>query len=261
MSRRIVPVAIVMLALILSSTANADGRTWKDHKNPYDFLFGNHIDMHQETQLKKDGDLSGFFYVFWSDDYTATGERIAKHCTKTEHYEQGCFAGWKIEATPCIEEVNGCRAMFLYHDDDHPVWMIGPRNVSGSLRGTRSMIAQPGGYTHMHWLTEGAMHEGTLLQSSLADVEALFGVDISVPAECNVATASDLTPGTICPGYYLEIKAVENFFFKHGGEEIPVSIGIDNRTHINIVSSYRSLAHGALPPEFGTYVEDGGSNH
>ena len=36
------------------STADA-GRSWKDHKPPYDFLFGNHIDTHQETRLEKDG--------------------------------------------------------------------------------------------------------------------------------------------------------------------------------------------------------------
>ena len=89
----------------------------------------------------------------------------------------------------------------------------------------------------MHWLTEGADHEGTFLPSSLAEVEALFGVDITVPDECNVSMASALTPGVVCPGYFLQIQATETFAFHHGGEDIAVSPGIDNRTHLNLVTS------------------------
>ena len=255
-------VIILLIAVSCSGIVMAgdDGRVWKDHKQPFTFLFGNHIDTHQETKLKNNGDLQGFFYIYWTGDFTADGDPIAHHCTKPEHYAAGCFAGWTISAKPCIFEVNGCEAMFLYHFHDHPVWMIGPHlDANGGLRGTRSMIAQPGSYTHMHWLTEGTEHNGMFLPSSLVEVEDLFGVDILVPQECNVDVASKLTAGVICPGYYLEITAVENFIFRHGGELIPVSKGIDNRTHLNIVTSYRALPHDVLP---GDYVETGdGGGH
>jgi len=52
-----------------------------------------------------------------------------------------------------------------------------------------------------------------------------------------VSVAKALTPGVICPGYFLEIQATETFAFKHGGELIPVRPGTDNRTHLNLVTS------------------------
>ncbi len=185
--------------------------------------------------VAENGDLQGYFYIYWTEEYTDDGDLIAKHCTTQDHYDEGCFADWTIKAKPCIKEVNGCEAMFLYHFHDHPVWMIGPRvDDDGGLRGTRSMIPQPGSYTHLHWLTENP-------ESSLEEVEELFDADIYVPTECNVSMASALTAGVICPGYFLEIKAVEDFVFEHGGEKIPVREGVDNRTHLNIVTSYRAL--------------------
>jgi len=226
------------LFLLLAGAASAGGRGWKDHEWPYEFLFGNHIDTHQETRLLNDGTLEGFFYVYWTGDLSPDGLPVAAHCTKSEHYEAGCFAAWHIAARPCIEEINGCEAMFLYHNQDHPVWLVGPRiDADGNLRGTRGQIVQPGSFTHMHWLTEGASHEGTFLPSSLEAVEALFGVDINVPKQCNVSMAKALTAGVVCPGYFLEIRATEKFAFKHGGELIPVVSGTDNRTHLNLVTS------------------------
>ena len=118
------PLRIAILALLVAGVAHAQGRGWTDHKNPYEFLLGNHIDTHQETRLEKDGSLQGFFYVFWTGEETPGGLPVAAHCTKAEHYEAGCFAAWHIRAEPCIEEVNGCHAMFLYHYHDHPVWLV-----------------------------------------------------------------------------------------------------------------------------------------
>ncbi len=261
---RLATMLVAIAAFILCSTAIGDDddiREWRDHARPFTFLFGNHIDTHQETRLKKSGDLAGYFYIYWTGEFTDDGEPIAEHCTEPEHYAAGCFAGWKIKAKPCIEEVNACRAMVLYHYHDHPVWMIGPWvDKSGGLRGTRSMIPEPGSYTHLHWLTEGTEHKGVFLPSSLEAVERLFGVDIYVPPGCNVDMASELTSGDVCPGYFLQIKAVEEFVFRHGGELIPVRPGIDNRSHLNIVTSYRSLPEGVLP---GDYAEtgDGGGEH
>ena len=60
---------------------------------------------------------------------------------------------------------------------------------------------------------------------------------IAVAEECNVTMASQLTPGVSCPGYFLEIQAIDSFAFQHGGETIPVGPGLDNRTHLNLVTS------------------------
>lgn len=245
MKKQISTLAILTLFMLISGAALAKDRYWKDHAQPYTFLFGNHIDTHQETSLTehelKKGDLKGWFYVFDSGDTLDDGTPILKHCTKPEHYEAGCVAGWKLEAKPCIEEVNGCKAMFLYHYHDHPIWLLDPYiDDSGELRGSRMHIVQPGSYTHFHWLTEDL----SSFPSSLAEVEALFGVDINVPEECNVAMASQLTSGTVCPGYFLQITTGEPFglsvwAFHHGGENLVIKPGIDNKTHLNLLTSYR----------------------
>ena len=41
-----------------------------------------------------------------------------------------------------------------------------------------------------------------------------------------------------CPGWFIQLKAVESFAFQHGGEIIPVSPGADNATHLNLLSNY-----------------------
>jgi hypothetical protein len=266
---------IAVVVVTLSPAAFAVDRNWNDHARPFTFLFGNHIDTHQETRLIQHGptrgDLWGYFYVFDSGDPLADGTPVLRHCTNAEHYAAGCVAGWIINAKPCIPEINGCEAMFLYHDDDHPVWLLGPRvDDSGALRGSRQSIVQPGSYTHMHWLTEGLdldeMMPGLERPSSLADVESLFGVDIDVPAECNVDMASQLTSGVVCPGYFLQITVLKPFglttwAFHHGGESLVLQARgdrSDNKTHLNILTSYRSLPPGVLPGEYASDAGDGG---
>jgi hypothetical protein len=263
--KRLILATLAVFTLCTGSAGGAD-RVWTHHTFPFTFLFGNHIDTHQELRLVQadalaklgidKGDLLGWFYVFDSGETTDAGIPILKHCTGQEHYDAGCVAGWRIHAKPCIDEVNGCRAMFLYHYHDHPVWLLDPAvDSEGNLRGSRQHIVQPGSFTHMHWLTEGTTHEGTFLPSSLADVEALFGVDINVPAECNVAMAEQLATGVICPGYFLQITALNPFgydvwAFHHGGESLVLERGIDNQTHLNLLTTYRAVVVplDGLPP-------------
>jgi hypothetical protein len=45
----------------------------------------------------------------------------------------------------------------------------------------------------------------------------------------------------ICAGWLLEIKAKISFAFEHGGEKIPVRPGIDNASHLNIVTNYAAV--------------------
>jgi hypothetical protein len=251
--KTLVIVSTAILATLVTALSSASGFRWHDHADPYSFLFGNHIDTHQETRLNIDGSLDGFFYVVHLDqdgdgllDTTEDGTPIKRHCTKPEHYPT-CEVGWHIRAVPCVEAINGCTAMFLFHRHDHPVWLIGPyrRTMEGEtfLSGSRAPIPQPGSPGHVHWLTEGLdlddPADGVVDRpSSLAELEALLGVDITVPEACNVDMASQLTTGVICPVYFLEIRAVDNFYFHHGGENIPVRPGIDLSTHINYVTSY-----------------------
>jgi hypothetical protein len=36
---------------------------WRNNAAPFNFLFGNEIDTHQQSRLTRDGNLFGFFYI------------------------------------------------------------------------------------------------------------------------------------------------------------------------------------------------------
>jgi len=131
--RRVRYTLIYTLAILIFSpwsfTALADDL----HEEPYDFLFGNHLDTHQETKLKlKKGDpdsLKGFLYIIDTGLFTDEGLPIYRHPrgAGVEFSEVcgvdpiDCEVGWKIKAVPGA-------AKFLYHSgvngEDHPVWFL-----------------------------------------------------------------------------------------------------------------------------------------
>lgn len=192
------------------------------HAPPFDFLFGNHIDTHQETGFKGNGELFGFFYIIFTGDVDdVSGLPIARHPRglNDDHDERcgitaDCKVGWLIRA-------KSGAAKFLYHSgvngNDHPVWLL-----------NRVDIPQPGSYTHFHWITNTA--------------KELRAPD--VPDACNKQNASQLEtedPSAVnvqCPGWLLQIKAIRSFAFEHGGEIIAVHPGTDNATHLNLLTNY-----------------------
>ena len=196
------------------------------HNPPFDFLFGNHIDTHQETKLKfnMDGSMRGLkgrlYIIYTGDTDPVSGLVIARHPRGSSHNEVcgvdlECSVGWTIEALPG-------EAKFLFHKgangNDHPVWLL-----------NRVNIPQPGSYTHFHWIT-----------TTSTDPRAA-----TVPEVCDQNNAGMLeTAGaanTVCPGWFLQIHAVEDFAFQHGGEKIPVQSGIDNATHLNLLTNYAAV--------------------
>jgi len=202
------------------------------HESPYDFFFGNHIDTHQETKLKlkknKPDSLKGFLYIIYTGDDPVSGLPIARHPRGADHDEEcgvddiECEVGWKIKA------VSG-EAKFLYHSgvngNDHPVWLV-----------NRVDIPQKGSFTHFHWI-------GT----DSSDPRAPVGV----PYECDVDMAGELdnnAENITCPGWFLEIKAVDKFAFQHGNEVVPVRKGDDNATHLNLVTNYAVVEEPIIEP-------------
>jgi hypothetical protein len=172
--------------------------------------------------------LSGFFYViFTGETDLVSGLLIAKHPRGAAHSEEcgvdpiDCVAAWLIEGVPA-------EAKFLYHTgvngDDHPVWLV-----------NRVDIPQPGSFTHFHWITSSSTDPGAN----------------SVPQECDVNNAGQLENGlqndgngaqnVVCPGWLLEIRATKTFVFQHGGELVPVRAGIDNASHLNLVTNYAEV--------------------
>lgn len=239
-------VFVLALALaVVAAPAAADERD--DDGSAFDFLFGNHIDTHQQTRLRRNGDLSGELLVYFTGEIDAdSGLPIARHPRGEMHDEVcgldvDCVAGWKLRG-------RAGDATFLFHSgvngDDHPVWLVG-----------RTAIPQPGSFTHFHWITS----DGT---------EALMG-EVEIPAACDVAMAGQLeaavVEGTLtltgggmrklrwdqesvhvgggaenvtCPGWFLELEALESFAFQHGGDKLAVTPGADNKTHLNLLTNY-----------------------
>ena len=165
--------------------------------------------------------LKGSFYIiFTGETDKVSGLPIAEHPngSQCEEDESDCVVGWKIKAKPGA-------AKFLYHSgvngNDHPVWVV-----------NRADIPQPGSYTHFHWITSTS-------SDSRAD---------TVPEACDVETADDLEykaeagdENIVCPGWFLEIKVgKKKFAFQHGNEVVPVHRGIDNTTHLNLVTNYKA---------------------
>jgi hypothetical protein len=221
-----------------------DVEEWEDHAPPFDFMFGNHIDTHQETKLGSDEELSGaFFIIFTGEIDPISGLPIARHPRGAGHAEDcasdvDCIIGWKLRAKQG-------EATFLFHSgingNDHPVWAV-----------NRVDIPQPGSFTHFHWIgsdstdsraeqvpekcdvgmageLEGDVAEGTLVLNPRTTDGQWEDVDVHLGGGAE---------GMVCPGWFLEIKAIKSFAFEHGGELVPVRARIDNATHLNLLTNY-----------------------
>jgi hypothetical protein len=202
MNRLMMRIAIVLVFVLFASPTWAGLSDWRNHAFPLTFLFGNHIDSHQQTRLTKAGELFGYFYITYTGEYTPEGYPVAHHCDPNTP-PQECVVGWILTGKPG-------QATFLYHNMDHPVWLVESRNE----------IPQPGAFAHFHWIT----NQGT-------DPRPV------TDPRCNVSMAEQLQHGAVCPGYFLQLMAVDKFAFHHEDELILVDPGIDIRTHLNILTS------------------------
>ena len=195
--------AVIMMLNPFSDSAWAAEPGWqRDHASAFSFLFGNPIDSHQQSQLLDNGEILGFLYIVFTGEVTPEGYPVAHHCDE-DTPSLDCVIGWFLHGKPG-------QATFLYQNADHPVWLVNSRND----------IPQPGSYAHFHWITGQSTDPRPVTDS-----------------RCNAMTAEELEPGTTCPGYFLELRALKRFAFQHGGERILVDPGVDIATHMNIVAS------------------------
>jgi hypothetical protein len=140
--------------LATGSAVAADLYPWRNHAPPFNFLFGNEIDTHQQTRQGRDDSLFGFFYVQFTGVVTKDRYGVATHvdCTAAS---SDCTVGWTL---------NGklVKAQFLYHvPPDHPVFKV-----------TRADIPQPGAHAHFHWVGSNPHQPnvaGYLLQLTAVD--------------------------------------------------------------------------------------------
>ena len=186
----------MVVAVVSSMTAGmstAAGVPWKFHQYPADFLFGNHIDTHQQSKIMPDGSLRGYLYVSFTGDFTGDGLPVAKH-SDCEIAPEGCSVGWQWEAVPG-------EATFVYHDGmDHPVWLLDGR----------SDLPQPGAYSHFHWngwpekagmLVPGERHSGYFLRLVAKDTFAFEHSGEWIPVFPGVDNSTHLNIVFSFPGY------------------------------------------------------------
>ncbi len=257
---------------------------------PQPFTFGNHIDTHQKTWFVADhvsGDpvqLVGYFYISLTGEIDpVSGLPIARHprgpgqhnedCDDPA-FQPNCIVGWTMRGVPGA-------ASFLSHSgingDDHPVWLV-----------NRVDIPQPGQYSHFHWIGSDGDDPRASTVPAECDKDRAGDLEGNVitadkrlvakqeddvdgdgtkkyvwddPAEevhVGVGTNNGVlrsgAEGISCPGWYLEITAVKDFAFQHGGEVAPVRVGSDLATHLNLLTNY-----GLVPAM--TPTRGGGGGH
>jgi len=227
-------------------------------------MFGNHIDTHVQLRMQKKmgtpESLQGSFYIIFTGEVdAASGLPIAHHprgLSDTHDERCGvtvdCYVGWYIDAVPGA-------AKFLYHSgvngDDHPVWMVN-RAEEASAPAVGMVIPQPGYNSHFHWITTGSTDPRAGNVSDACDKANAGQLQNNGPTAVN----------EICEGWFLQLRAVRDFAFQHGGELIPVHQGEDLRTHLNLVTNYSSETgpdgSGDIPaasvPITPTRTSDGG---
>jgi hypothetical protein len=172
MKKLIMVLTTLALSLLGAGSATATNLyPWNNHAAPFNFLFGNDIDGHQQTRLAE-GNLFGFFYIKFTGATTSDGYRVATHvnCNTTS----GCTVGWLLEGKPG-------QGIFLYEaQNDHEVFLV-----------SRGDIPEPGAYAHFHWLgslpSAGQSSNGYFLQLLAVDKFCFFHM---LPASIN--------PGVTC---------------------------------------------------------------
>ena len=186
----------VALTAVLSLSAGmsvAGGVPWKYHQYPNDFVFGNHLDTHQQSRVMSDYSLRGHLYVEFTGEYTDDGLPVAKH-SDCDASSGECSVGWQWVAVPG-------EATFVYHDgSDHPIWLLD----------SRSDLPQPGSYSHFHWtggpemagmLVPGVRYSGYFLKLMAKDTFAFVHGGEPIPVFPGVDNGTHLNIVFSFPGY------------------------------------------------------------
>ena len=131
---------VILLLAVLAALPNeavlaaaGTGYPWKDHAAPYTFLFGNHIDMHQQSQKIDGGLIQGFLYIRYTGE-TVNGIPVAEH-TDCSMDPASCVVGWTFYGVPAQGTVVAMDEM-------------GMAQFCASAATLRRLV----GYSHFHWL-------------------------------------------------------------------------------------------------------------
>ena len=187
--KMIIPILLVLLLLGTGTALAGTSYPWRDHARPFDFLFDNHIDTHQQGKVLGNGGYKGFFYIKYTGELTPEGVPVAEHgnCSLTP---DECTVGWLLQGVPIQAEV------LAHEEGQHPTWCVDPADLP----------AQPG-YSHFHWfgppdhahgLEVGDVYDGYLLKLMAVDTfffdhhgGFLLTPGIDVETHANIVTDCD----------------------------------------------------------------------
>lgn len=191
--RIVVVSASLLMVIAAAATASAKGYEWRDNAAPYDFLFDNHIDTHQQSLPADGAQLQGFLYITPSGTETDDGTPIVMHGDCSADPE-ACSVGWILKGLAYDAEYCG------HISGEHPAWAIDP-----------DAMPKQRGYTHFHWLNEtehhdgldvGTTYDGYLLRLTATDTfvfdhhgEFLVTPGIDFDTHANVYAACEDWPG------------------------------------------------------------------
>lgn len=155
MIRKLVHLQGILIFLTLAvRPAQAEGFPWRDHAPPFDTLFGNHIDTHQQSQAIGTRQLEGFFYIRFTGN-NKQGLPVATHANCSQVADE-CTVGWTLSGV-------SIRATYWGHPaGQHPLWCVDQADIPRQL-----------GFSHFHWLgapehagglTVGQEYDGFLLK-------------------------------------------------------------------------------------------------
>jgi hypothetical protein len=127
MKTKVVTLIVLTLSLVAARAVVAtESYPWRDHAQPFDFRFGNHFDMHQQSQLLGNGQLQGFQYIEFTGGYTSEGYPVAMHGQDS--------VGWMMHGIPGT-------ATLVALGMHHPTWLV-----------NRADLPRQPGYVHFHWV-------------------------------------------------------------------------------------------------------------
>ena len=105
MARKFLILVLLMsggLSGITAVRADGLGKSWKNHAAPYDFMFNNLIDTHQQMKLRSDGTLHGWIYIQVVNEISPDapdGVPIARRADCTNP-ALDCRVGWEVIGVP-----------------------------------------------------------------------------------------------------------------------------------------------------------------
>ena len=157
--KMVLTLGILTILLLAVPIAHAEGFPWRNHAPPFDALFGNHIDTHQQSQLMGVDQLEGFFYIKFTGDFQQ-GVPEAKHANCAQD-ASGCTVGWILKGVSMRARLEDKQP------HQHPQWCVDPADLP----------RQPG-FSHFHWLGSpehakdlivGQEYDGYLLKLTARD--------------------------------------------------------------------------------------------